>query len=159
MDKKQIIEDCLKQCLTTKEIGKKLGGVSRQRVYQLMQKYGLSTPERKKLGFWKDQDPKLKWLNRTMLSRGLSFQERHALIDELKDKMPDFCPVLGTPMIYGNEGIRQDNSASIDRYDSTKPYEPGNVAIISWRANRIKNDGTLEEHERLVAWMKENIRS
>jgi len=33
-------------------------------------------------------------------------------------------------------------------------YVPGNVVVISHRANRLKGDGILEEHKRLVSWME-----
>lgn len=40
-----------------------------------------------------------------------------------------------------------------DRLAAGKGYVPGNVAIISMRANQIKNDATAEEHCRVAAWM------
>lgn len=30
----------------------------------------------------------------------------------------------------------------------------GDVAIISHRANRLKDNGSAEEHERIAAWMR-----
>lgn len=33
-------------------------------------------------------------------------------------------------------------------------YVPGNVEVISFRANRIKNNGTADEHERIAQWMR-----
>ncbi len=43
---------------------------------------------------------------------------------------------------------------SLDRIDNSKGYIPGNVAVISWRANLIKNSSTLEELEAVVAWLR-----
>lgn len=67
--------------------------------------------------------------------------------------IPDVCPVLGIPigMTYG---ARSDNSLSIDRIDSKKGYVEGNVRIISWRANRLKNDATLDELRAIVSYME-----
>lgn len=59
------------------------------------------------------------------------------------------CPILGMELDYTAKQ-RQENSVSFDRLDPNKGYVPGNVFIISWRANRIKNDGTAEEH-RLIS--------
>jgi hypothetical protein len=59
---------------------------------------------------------------------------------------PTHCPVLGIELDYFANG-REENSPSFDRIDPKKGYIKGNVAIISWRANRIKNDGTAEEHQ------------
>lgn len=64
---------------------------------------------------------------------------------------PTHCPVLGMELDY--TGKNQDNSWSMDRLDSDKGYVPGNVFIISKRANRLKNDGTREEHEKIAKWM------
>jgi len=40
------------------------------------------------------------------------------------------------------------------RTRATKGYEPGNIEFISWRANYLKRNGTLEELEQLVAHMR-----
>lgn len=58
--------------------------------------------------------------------------------------VPTICPILGIPLSY-NRGIKQDNSYSLDRIDSSKGYIKGNIWVISLRANRIKNDSTPEE--------------
>lgn len=71
--------------------------------------------------------------------------------------VPEFCPVLGIP-ITCNTGKRSDNSPSIDRIDNSLGYCPGNVQVISFRANKLKNDSTVEELERVVAFMKRTIR-
>lgn len=66
---------------------------------------------------------------------------------------PTHCPVLGIELDYFAEG-KQENSPSFDRVDPSKGYVKGNVVIISLRANRIKNDGTAEEHERIASFMR-----
>lgn len=65
---------------------------------------------------------------------------------------PTHCPILGTELDYFTETI-QENSVSFDRIDSTKGYITGNVVIISWRANRIKNDGTADEHQKIADFL------
>ncbi len=65
------------------------------------------------------------------------------------------CPVLGIKL-KASTGNREDDGYSIDRLDSTKGYIPGNVKIISWRANRMKNGWSLNEFERLVSYLKKN---
>jgi hypothetical protein len=73
--------------------------------------------------------------------------------------LPTRCPVLGIKIDYEREPIRgaHEDAPSLDRTDSKKGYVPGNVRVISSRANRIKNDGTLEEHEAIVAYMERNM--
>ncbi len=63
------------------------------------------------------------------------------------------CPILGIPLDYFAE-VRAENSVSFDRLDPLKGYIPGNVNIISWRANRIKNDGVLEEFKKIVDYLE-----
>jgi hypothetical protein len=65
---------------------------------------------------------------------------------------PTHCPILGMELDYFAES-RQENSVSFDRIDSTKGYINGNVQIVSWRANRIKNDGTAEEHRKIAEYL------
>lgn len=61
---------------------------------------------------------------------------------------PITCPVLGIPLKFNREQL-QDNSYSIDRIDSSLGYTIDNIEVISWRANRLKNNATLEELKRL----------
>jgi len=83
------------------------------------------------------------------LKEGLEFS---ITMDDLD--WPVFCPILGVVLCYGGgEGKFKTDAASIDRLDSSKGYVPGNVFIMSWRANRIKNDATLDELKALVNWL------
>ena len=65
---------------------------------------------------------------------------------------PAVCPVFGTPLDYFTTKVSED-SVSFDRIDAEKGYIKGNVAIMSWRANRIKNNGTAQEHQQLADYM------
>lgn len=68
---------------------------------------------------------------------------------------PTHCPILGLELLYSSPfDVRADASVSFDRIDSTKGYIPGNVQVLSWRANRIKNDGTAEEHQKIADFMR-----
>lgn len=58
--------------------------------------------------------------------------------------IPEVCPVLGIPLNHGT-GRRHDGSPTIDRIINDLGYVKGNVIVISWRANRIKSDATLDE--------------
>ena len=62
---------------------------------------------------------------------------------------PISCPVLGIPLKF-NRGQLQDNSYSVDRIDSTQGYTIDNIEVISWRANRLKNDGTTLELQKIA---------
>lgn len=66
-----------------------------------------------------------------------------------------FCPVFGTPLNYGKpkNGKYSWDTPSIDRTDPSKGYIPGNVVIMSWRANMLKCDGTLQEFASLLSYL------
>ncbi len=69
--------------------------------------------------------------------------------------IPEMCPILGIKLEVGTR-LRRDNSPSLDRLKPELGYVRGNVRVISYRANRIKSDGTREEHEQVVAYMRES---
>ena len=66
------------------------------------------------------------------------------------------CPVLGVEMVFGGTGSIKDNSASIDRFDTTTGYIKGNVWIISDKANRMKSNATIEEIKKIYYYYKKN---
>lgn len=66
---------------------------------------------------------------------------------------PERCPILGIPLDYMTKG-RRENSPSFDRTDPAKGYIKGNVQVVSWRANRIKNDGTADEHAAIARYLR-----
>lgn len=67
--------------------------------------------------------------------------------------IPEYCPVLGVKLARGDK-VHADNSPSLDRLVPSKGYVPGNVAVISYKANRIKNDATVQELQDVLDWMR-----
>jgi hypothetical protein len=61
--------------------------------------------------------------------------------------IPDVCPALGIPLVPSRGKGATDNSPSLDRIVPALGYVPGNVCVISYKANRIKQDATAEELE------------
>lgn len=82
-------------------------------------------------------------------ARGIEFA---ASIDDFE--LPTICPALGVPLVISSKKGGEWNSPSLDRIDSTKGYIPGNLIVISKRANTIKCDATLDELEAVIAFMK-----
>lgn len=68
--------------------------------------------------------------------------------------LPARCPVLGIPMYYDPGLGLHEGSPSLDRLIPSLGYVPGNVRVISFRANQIKSDGTLEELEAIAKWLR-----
>lgn len=67
--------------------------------------------------------------------------------------VPAFCPILGIPLVFGDV-VHSDNSPSLDRIRPALGYVPGNVQVISNRANRIKSDATPEELRIIATYME-----
>lgn len=68
--------------------------------------------------------------------------------------LPEKCPILGIKLQF-NIGKAEDNSYSIDRIDNTKGYIKGNIQIISFKANTIKNNANFHELELVYKYMKQ----
>lgn len=66
--------------------------------------------------------------------------------------IPETCPVLGIKLMAGSRASK-DNSPSLDRLVPHLGYVPGNITVISDRANRIKNNATVDEIGLLYTWM------
>jgi hypothetical protein len=66
--------------------------------------------------------------------------------------IPTVCPVLGI-LLQNNDGEKTNQSPSIDEIIPGLGYVVGNVAVISNRANTVKNDGTADEHRAIADWM------
>ena len=140
-------------------------GVSKQRIKQIFQKYHLDHVGLKLKKSIAKKEWDLKWGNKTdsglydvqrvkyrakkhnAIRKGVPFT---ILFGEIE--WPTHCPVLGLELDYFAE-VRQENSISFDQIDPNKGYVKGNVQIISWRANRIKNDGSEDEHRRIADWL------
>lgn len=58
------------------------------------------------------------------------------------------CPVLGFELDL--TGKDRWHSPSLDRIDTSKGYVKGNIIVVSYRANSIKQDSTLDELKALV---------
>jgi hypothetical protein len=77
--------------------------------------------------------------------------EHDVKLDDLH--VPTHCPVLGTPL-HAATGGPLANRFSLDRIRNDLGYVKGNVQVISTRANRWKNDMTLEDAKLIVAYME-----
>ena len=69
---------------------------------------------------------------------------------------PDVCPVLGIRLNYGKStnGLLSYDTPSLDRHDHAKGYVKGNVVVMSWRANMLKRDASLDEIAMLFEYLR-----
>jgi hypothetical protein len=66
--------------------------------------------------------------------------------------IPEVCPVLGMKLESGEgRGCHLPSSPSLDRIDPSKGYRRGNIRVISYRANQLKSNATLEELRAVLA--------
>lgn len=68
--------------------------------------------------------------------------------------IPDMCPVLGIPIVLG-QPANSPNLPSLDKFDPALGYVPGNITVMSLRANSLKRDATTEEIRLVYQWMEQ----
>lgn len=99
---------------------------------------------------WYDRNPEYKLLQDARHRAKKLGLECNITIEDVA--VPARCPVLDIELRFEKKA-RTGNSPSIDRIDNTKGYVKGNTRIISWRANRLKQDATLEEIVRTALYV------
>jgi hypothetical protein len=105
-------------------------------------------------------DTPLDWLP-TLISKAKPGARARSLIFEIGPDdfdPPTRCPILDCVLDYPslNTGL-QYNTPSLDRIDNSLGYVPGNVQIVSHRANKLKNDATLAELQKLGEWAAQQV--
>lgn len=168
------IEKWLEEGVKLREIVKRVDNkVSCQRIQQIAEKLDIRPAlirkekiekERNDLMFakwgpqWQDKEWRKSAIYQAMREKFFNKKKnshKHEFSIDFGDlSFPTHCPILNIELDYFNE-IRSENSPSFDRIDPSKGYIKGNVAIVSWRANRIKNNGTAEEHRKIADFMQQ----
>ena len=111
-----------------------------EKVYEANRKYRLNNPK------------KILLVNSRCRARRDGIEHS---ITENDFSIPELCPILEIPLIF-EKGIRA-NSPSLDRVDNSKGYVPGNVKVISTRANYMKGDMTIQNVRNLLRYMENEI--
>jgi hypothetical protein len=73
----------------------------------------------------------------------------------LREIYTGVCPVFGTPMQLGAGA--SDNTCSVDRRIPELGYVRGNLQMMSFKANRVKNNATIAELVSLAAWVQKEL--
>jgi len=132
-------------------------GVSTHRIYQVLHQHSVDTPlQRQRHRNFTVAEYVIHRLFVAAKSRSKAIGRIFTITYEDLLPPPEYCPVLGLRLDYGSKEIRvrAASSPSIDRVDSELGYVKGNVVIMSWRANMIKNAGTYEEHVQIADFMR-----
>jgi hypothetical protein len=64
--------------------------------------------------------------------------------------IPEKCPVFDVPLNFENK----DNVPTLDRVDNTQGYIKGNIQVISFKANRLKNSSSMDELKKIINYME-----
>ena len=72
--------------------------------------------------------------------------------------IPERCPALGIQLAHQKGARQSENSPTVDRIIPSKGYVPGNIIVVSLKANRIKNNASLEELEAITSFYRKLIK-
>lgn len=65
------------------------------------------------------------------------------------------CECCGTKFDMGpKDGVRTDDTPSVDRFDNDKGYTLDNAALICWRCNNLKRNYSEQDLRRVADWME-----
>lgn len=87
---------------------------------------------------------------RVSLKNGVPFE---ISLEYLLSLPSNTCPVFGVTLEWGTGS---DHTASLDKIKPSLGYVEGNIVWMSFRANSLKRDATVEEVRQLLSWY-ENV--
>src|ERR1035437_272145 len=197
----EILKEHLERGATTNELVE-FFGVTKQRIYQLIQRHTLPQPMKqfsrdwpaekcnafteayqkrlpigeirklfsisygtvmnvashlglKRYADYKTLSDAERYINRLLIEA----RRRSNVFSDLKVEdlcpLPTHCPILGLELAYRRhlKGYRSNDRASLDQIIPNGGYTKGNTAIISFLANRLKDNGTAAEDLAIADWM------
>lgn len=180
VEEKQKLLELAKQGVSYTELAKMFDNrLTKQRIKQICQKNNVDAFKIKQQNLekehtkrmtakwgkqWNNRDVRMSYVYQTMREKFRAKKANAVRLGKPWDiefgdlEFPVNCPVLDIELNYFAE-VRAENSPSFDCLDPTKGYVKGNVIVMSWRANRIKNDGTAKEHRQIAQFIEQNCSS
>jgi len=99
--------------------------------------------KRRLSAIWKENHPeKHLWSSAKYRAKKESIDFNIEISDVI---IPAKCKYLNFILTSKKGNRRCDELMSLDRIDSKRGYVKGNIEVISYKANRMKNDATLDE--------------
>lgn len=86
----------------------------------------------------------------------LGFKTTGEFVSYLSEITPTKCPVFGKRLVYG-KGKHHDMSPSVDKIIPSKGYVKGNIQVISYLANRMKNNASPQQLRQFANWIGETF--
>lgn len=71
--------------------------------------------------------------------------------------IPKYCPILGMELKC-EKGRFIESSPTLDKINPVLGYIKGNIRVISYKANMMKNNANSEELKKFCDWINENIK-
>lgn len=136
----------------------KLWTPEQKAAYNLGYKKTVSGKERRRIA-WKKYI--LRYPEKTLWRSARERAKKNGITFTITTKdivIPTLCPILGIPLAPRGDGTgHRPESPSVDRIIPALGYVPGNIAVVSHRANQIKSNATLEELLLLAKWAEREI--
>jgi hypothetical protein len=86
-------------------------------------------------------------------SRGQAVTITKAKYDKL---LADATVCEDTGHVFRDGEIEKGLQKSVDRIDCSRGYEPGNVCVVTWKANAMRGTMPIEAWRAAAAVMREN---
>ena len=106
---------------------------------------------------WKRRNPEKVWAAAAAHNSRLRAKKKgltHEITAEyILSILPEECPIFETEFVFYGNKVPGAKSATIDRIWANEGYIPGNIRIISGKANRIKNAYMAEDVLRVGNWL------
>lgn len=95
------------------------------------------------------------WVKQALQSAKSRANKRNIIFDIVETDIEPtlICPVFGIKIEYG-AGKNNPNGPSLDRTIPELGYVTGNVRVISYRANTLKQDATKNEVVMILQYME-----
>jgi len=78
-------------------------------------------------------------------------------LKDLVDIATDECPIFNTPFVWGASGLGKGktrlDTPQLDKIHPEIGYVVGNIAFISSKANKMKDNGTMQDHYDIADWI------
>ena len=81
------------------------------------------------------------------------FASAGEFVSYLDEIAPSKCPVFNKKLFAG-EGKHHDMSPSVDKIIPSRGYVRGNIQVISYLANRMKNNATPTQLKQFSQWIE-----
>lgn len=106
---------------------------------------------------WKQNNPQRNiWSNAKYRAKRIGLEFNLEVEDIV---IPEYCPYLGTKLTFDKLKGHLDSHASLDRIDSSKGYIKGNVEVISYKANMMKQDASREQLLKFASCILEKFKN